>query len=156
MGQFSFMYAHVDESTKYLNLHEGDLVKMLIPKEYVNELPEFEKGYVEGIYNGYGDLCILNDSGSDYAVRYDMYTILALINNGFLLEHLTSLPTCDEYLNNRLRFIGLMNFDLCTYPLKIVPSHVNVTYENVDKTSEQDKSQGCAFIKNPNYKKGEK
>lgn len=138
MGQFSFMYSYTDSNTKYLNLHEGDVAKMLIPKEFVGSLPEFKKGYVEGIYDSYGDLCILNDNGYGCSVKYDMYTILALINNENMINDFMSLPTCNDDLNDSLRINGIMNFDSCSYPLKIVPSHIDITYEDVLKSSDQD------------------
>lgn len=148
MGCFSFMYAYVDEHTKFLNLHAGDVARMLIPEEYVHALPEFGRGYIEGTYDGYGNLCV---EGYTYPIKYDMYTILALINNEFLLGECESLPTCDDAVNEELRLKGIMECESYAIPLKVVPSHIDITYEEVLNVSEDDESQGWESIFNPDY-----
>lgn len=148
MGCFSFMYAYVDEGTKYLNLHEGDVARMLIPEEYRRAFPEFEKGYIEGVYDGYGNLGV---EGAVSPIKYDMYTVLAFINNEFLIEEYEDLPTCLDTVNDNIRFDGIMSFDSFSYPLKVVPSHIDITYEEVFNYSEEDESQGWDSILNPDY-----
>lgn len=146
MGSFSFIRA--DKKTKRKNLTDGDVYKILIPKE-------FGGGFIKDIYWDYGKVFEYNDTHE----LADLYGILAYWNKceGMIFEGKEYPSTMKDIiergntclLENRCKGIdiGCSNKDInnLKYPLKLVSASYKGTYEECDMRSYPDPEQG--FIK---------
>lgn len=164
MGSFSWLRANVD--TEKANIACGDKFACLIPKE-------FGGGYIEDIYQDYGNLGIKEDESP----KYDLYELLAFWNKdrsypygvGKKVEDnlhyngdFPKLKEIDEFTDAN-RNIGIdigcydREIDRLKYPLKLVSVSYakNHTYEDCPYKSFRDTEQGfCSYnwIKLTKYK----
>lgn len=143
MGSFSWLRA--DKTTKRNNLVDGDVYKILIPKE-------FGGGYIKDTYYDYGRVF-------EYADNHeiaDLYGILAYWNKcedmefsgdeypSTMKDILERGNTCLQ--SNRCKGIeiGCYNEDVdkLKYPLKLVSASYKGTYEECWGKSYSDPNQG--------------
>jgi hypothetical protein len=143
MGSFSWNKA--DDLTAIENVAYGDSFKFLIPKE-------FGGGFIKDKYQDYGFLGI-NENGNE---KYDMYELLAFWNKDQLpnsakdLKYDGDFPLMkeiDQYTDhNRGLGIDIGCYDdqmlKLKYPLKLVSSSFNGTYEDLETCSLIDPDQG--------------
>lgn len=143
MGSFSWLRA--DKTTKRKNLINGDVYKILIPKE-------FGGGYIKDIYYDYGYVFYYDDTRE----KADLYGILAYWNkcDGMIFDGddypatmkdiLERGRTCDQ--DNRLKGIDIgcydKQVDRLKYPLKLVSASYKGTYEECEMRSYGDPDQG--------------
>lgn len=161
MGSFSWLRANVD--TEKANIACGDKFACLIPKE-------FGGGYIEDIYQDYGNL----GTKEDGSPKYDLYELLAFWNRdakyngktiGDYLNYNGEFPNLketDEFTDaNRSMGIDIgcydRQIDRLKYPLKLVSVSYakNHTYEDCPYKSFRDTEQGfCSYnwIKLTEYK----
>lgn len=152
MGSFSWLRANVD--TEKANIACGDKFACLIPKE-------FGGGYIEDIYQDYGNL----GTKEDGSPKYDLYELLAFWNKdakyggktiGDYLKYdgeFSNLKEADGFTNkNRDKGIDIgcydCNIDMLKYPLKLVSVSYakNHTYEDCPYKSFRDTEQGfCSY-----------
>ena len=168
MGSFSWTRA--DITTDRSNFTDGDMYKLLIPKE-------FGGGYITDIYYDYGYLFHMNEEDSAENSYYgrcgytdangkfyphndfpanDLYGILAYWNNNdhldfegdvipkSIIEILSSGKTCKQ--SNRCAGINVgcyrNQIDELKFPLKMVSMSYNGTYEDCPARSYGDPNQG--------------
>ena len=143
MGSFSWLRA--DKTTKRNNLVDGDVYKILVPKE-------FGGGYIKDIYYDYGHV-FEYDCTKETA---DLYGILAYWNKceGMIFdgdEYPSTMKdilerghTCDQ--DNRCKGIDIgcydKQVDKLKYPLKLVSASYKGTYEECEMRSYGDPNQG--------------
>lgn len=141
MGSFSWMRA--DRTTKVGNIYYDYGFKFLIPKE-------FGGGFIKDRYQGYGYLGV-KESGEP---KYDMYELLALWNLPIERRcklkfdgEFNPMKEIDDYtVGNRSIGIDLgchdKQIDKLKYPLKLVSSSYEGTYEECGGRSYGDPHQG--------------
>ena len=143
MGSFSWTRA--DKTTKRKNLTDGDVYKILIPKE-------FGGGYIKDIYYDYGYVFEYDDTKENA----DLYGILAYWNKceGMIFDGEEYPSTMEDILkrgktrlqNNRCKGIDIgcydNQIDKLKYPLKLVSASYKGTYEECDMRSYGDPEQG--------------
>jgi hypothetical protein len=143
MGSFSWTRA--DKTTKRSNLTDGDVYKILIPKE-------FGGGYIKDIYYDYGYVFEYDDTKENA----DLYGILAYWNKceGMIFDGDEYPSTMEDILkrgktrlqNNRCKGIDIgcydKDIDKLKYPLKLVSASYKGTYEECDMRSYGDPEQG--------------
>lgn len=146
MGSFSWTRA--DKTTKRSNLTDGDIYKILIPKE-------FGGGYIRDKYYDYGIVFEYDDTKENA----DLYGILAYWNkcDGMEFDGEEYPSTMEDILkrgktelqNNRCKGIEIGCYDndikKLKYPLKLVSASYQGTYEDCKMRSYSDPEQG--FIK---------
>ena len=146
MGSFSWTRA--DKATKRSNLTDGDVYKILIPKE-------FGGGYIRDKYYDYGLVFEYDDTKENA----DLYGILAYWNKceGMEFDGEEYPSTMEDILergkttlqNNRCKGIeiGCSDNDIkkLKYPLKLVSASYKGTYEDCKMRSYGDPEQG--FVK---------
>lgn len=143
MGSFSWMRA--DKTTQRSNLTDGDVYKILIPKE-------FGGGYIRDIYYDYGLVFEYDDTKENA----DLYGILAYWNKceGMIFDGEEYPSTMEDILkrgktrlqSNRCKGIDIgcydEQIDELKYPLKLVSASYKGTYEECDMRSYGDPEQG--------------
>lgn len=141
MGSFSWLRA--DKTTRRKNLTMGDSYKILIPKE-------FGGGYIKDTYYDYGYVFYGTEREAD------LYGILAYWNkcDGMIFdgdEYPSTMEdilkrgyTCNQENRSKGIHIGCYDDDIdqLKYPLKLVSSSYNGTYEECDGKSYNDPDQG--------------
>lgn len=141
MGSFSWTRA--DRTTKRKNLTDGDVYKILIPKE-------FGGGFIKDTYFDYGYVFW----GTDHEA--DLYGILAYWNGceGMIYDGDEYPKTMKDILErgnthnqtNRCKGIDIGCYDdqvkKLKYPLKLVSASYKGTYEDCDMRSYSDPEQG--------------
>ena len=146
MGSFSWTRA--DKTTKRSNLTDGDIYKILIPKE-------FGGGFIKDKYYDYGLVFEYDDTKENA----DLYGILAYWNKceGMEFDGEEYPSTMEDILergnttlqNNRCKGIEIGCYDndikKLKYPLKLVSASYQGTYEDCKMRSYGDPEQG--FIK---------
>ena len=146
MGSFSWTRA--DRTTKRSNLTDGDIYKILIPKE-------FGGGYIKDKYWDYGKVFEYADNRE----IADLYGILAYWNKceGMIFDGDEYPSTMKDILErgktylqeNRCKGIEIgcwdEDIDKLKYPLKLVSASYKGTYEECYMRSYGDPEQG--FIK---------
>lgn len=146
MGSFSWTRA--DKTTKRSNLTDGDVYKILIPKE-------FGGGFIKDRYYDYGLVFEYDDTKENA----DLYGILAYWNkcDGMEFDGEEYPSTMKDILergkttlqNNRCKGIeiGCSDNDIkkLKYPLKLVSASYQGTYEDCKMRSYGDPAQG--FVK---------
>lgn len=146
MGSFSWTRA--DKTTKRSNLTDGDVYKILIPKE-------FGGGFIKDRYYDYGLVFEYDDTKENA----DLYGILAYWNKceGMEFDGEEYPSTMKDILergqttlqNNRCKGINIGCWDndikKLKYPLKLVSASYKGTYEDCKMRSYGDPEQG--FIK---------
>lgn len=146
MGSFSWLKA--DKLTKVANVVYGRSFKFLIPKE-------FGGGFIKDTYQDYGYL----GKKEDGSPKYDMYELLAFWNYEQIgMDDLSydgndfpMMKEIDEYTDSN-RHIGISigcydsEIDKLKYPLKLVSSSFNGTYEDLDTPSYGDPEQGFGAL----------
>ena len=144
MGSFSFIRA--DKSTKRKNLVAGDEYKLLIPKK-------FGGGFITDTYYDYGKVYYGTEKEAD------LYGILAYWNGCKDMDYEgDKYPTTMSDIlergktwvqKNRVKGIDIgvydEDVDKLEYPLKLVSTSYNGTYEECEMRSYVDPEQG--FIK---------
>ena len=146
MGSFSWTRA--DKTTKRSNLTDGDVYKILIPKE-------FGGGFIKDRYYDYGYVFEYDDTKENA----DLYGILAYWNKcegmefdgeeypSTMKDILERGNTCLQ--NNRCKGVEIGCYDndinKLKYPLKLVSASYQGTYEDCKMRSYGDPAQG--FIK---------
>lgn len=146
MGSFSWTRA--DKTTKRSNLTDGDVYKILIPKE-------FGGGFIKDKYYDYGLVFEYDDTKENV----DLYGILAYWNKcdgmefdgeeypNTMKDILERGNTCLQ--SNRCKGIDIgcndRDIDKLKYPLKLVSASYQGTYEDCKMRSYGDPEQG--FIK---------
>ena len=146
MGSFSRTRA--DKTTKRSNLTDGDVYKILVPKE-------FGGGFIKDRYYDYGYVFEYDDTKENA----DLYGILAYWNKcegmefdgeeypSTMKDILERGNTCLQ--NNRCKGIEIGCYDndinKLKYPLKLVSASYQGTYEDCEMRSYGDPEQG--FIK---------
>ena len=143
MGSFSWLRA--DKTTKRSNIVEGDVYKILIPKE-------FGGGFIKTRYTGYGKVFEDDDSRE----TADLYGILAYWNKceNMMYDGDEYPATMEDillrghttYQRNRCKGIdiGCYNSDIdkLRYPLKLVSASYKGSYEDCEGVSYGDPNQG--------------
>lgn len=143
MGSFSWLRA--DKTTKRKNLTDGDVYKILIPKE-------FGGGFIKDTYYDYG-IVFKYDETKEIA---DLYGILAYWNKceGMIYDGEEYPSTMKDILErgktclqrNRSKGIAIgcyyKEIDKLKYPLKLVSASYKGTYEECDMRSYGDPEQG--------------
>jgi hypothetical protein len=143
MGSFSWLRA--DKTTKRNNLTDGDVYKILIPKE-------FGGGYIKDTYYDYGYVFEYDDTKENA----DLYGILAYWNKceGMIFDGDEYPSTMQDILErgntheqeNRCKGIRIgcydEQIDKLKYPLKLVSASYKGTYEECDMRSYGDPNQG--------------
>lgn len=143
MGSFSWLRA--DKTTKRNNLVDGDVYKILIPKE-------FGGGYIKDTYYDYGYVFEYDDTKENA----DLYGILAYWNkcDGMEYDGDEYPSTMEDILKrghtclqeNRCKGINIgcydHQIDKLKYPLKLVSASYKGTYEDCDMRSYGDPNQG--------------
>ena len=143
MGSFSWLRA--DKTTERNNLTNGDVYKILIPKE-------FGGGFIRDTYYDYGYVFAYDDTRE----TADLYGILAYWNKcegmfyvgseypSTMEDILECGVTCDQH--NRCKGIEIgccdEDIDKLKYPLKLVSDSYEGTYEDCDMVSYGDPNQG--------------
>lgn len=141
MGSFSWLRA--DKITKRKNIVEGDVFKILIPKE-------FGGGFIKTTYEGYGKFYYDGDK------KADLHGILAYWNKceEMIYEGDKYPSTIEEILKygntclqeNRCKGIKIGTYDKdvdkLKYPLKLVSASYMRTYEECGMKSYTDPHQG--------------
>ena len=141
MGSFSWIRA--DKTTKRKNLTNGDVYKILIPQE-------FGGGFIKDRYYDYGYVFYDTDHEAD------LYGILAYWNKceGMIFDGEEYPSTMEDILergntclqNNRCKGIDIgcydEQIDELKYPLKLVSTSYQGTYEDCDGKSYNDPEQG--------------
>lgn len=143
MGSFSWLYADRTQreftDDEQANMVYGDKVKFLIPEE-------FGGGFYEGIYQDYGK--ILCNEGTDLEMEFAIYDSIALMNDGKAREEFGGKVVIPFDQNNELTVIGVdigcydTEMANLKYPVKLVKSSVDITYEDCDDISFSDDKQG--------------
>ena len=143
MGSFSWIRA--DRTTERKNLTDGDVYKILIPKE-------FGGGYIKDTYYDYGYVFEYDDTRE----KADLYGILAYWNKceGMIFDGEEYPSTMEDILkrgktclqDNRCKGIDIgcydKQIDELRYPLKLVSESYQGTYEECDMRSYGDPEQG--------------
>lgn len=137
MGSFSWNKA--DKLTAIENVAFGTTFKFLIPKE-------FGGGFIKDKYQDYGYL----GEKENGEPKYDMYELLAFWNKAEGLKYDGEYPMMKEIDNytdknrNRGIEIGCYDEDILKlkYPLKLVSSSFEGTYEDLKTCSLGDPDQG--------------
>lgn len=137
MGSFSWNKA--DKLTAIENVAFGTTFKFLIPKE-------FGGGFIKDKYQDYGYL----GEKENGEPKYDMYELLAFWNKAEGLKYDGEYPMMKEIDNytdknrNKGIEIGCYDEDILKlkYPLKLVSSSFEGTYEDLKTCSLGDPDQG--------------
>lgn len=137
MGSFSWNKA--DKLTAIENVAYGSSFKFLIPKE-------FGGGFIKDTYQDYGYL----GTKEDGEPKHDMYELLAFWNKVEGLKYDGEYPLMkeiDDYTDdNRYKGIDIGCYDeqvlKLKYPLKLVSSSFEGTYEDLKTCSLGDPDQG--------------
>lgn len=137
MGSFSWNKA--DKLTQIENIAFDKSFKFLIPKE-------FGGGFIKEKYQDYGYL----GTKEDGEPKYDMYELLAFWNKTDGLKYDGEYPLMKErdrhtdHNRDLGIYIGCYDRDILKlkYPLKLVSSSFNGTYEDLDTPSLGDPDQG--------------
>lgn len=144
MGSFSWLKA--DDLTNVANVAYGQPFKFLIPKE-------FGGGFIKDKYQDYGYLG-QKENGEP---KYDMYELLAFWNHelvGSGLKYDGEFPKMKEIdcYTDQNRSLGIdigcckEDIDKLKYPLKLVSSSYNGTYEDLKTYSYVDPDQGFYVV----------
>ena len=143
MGSFSWLRA--DVTTERANITDGDVYKILIPKE-------FGGGFIKDIYEDYGHVFYYDESKE----TADLYGILAYWNKCECMDYDGDEYPCtmEDILkrgktrlqNNRSKGIDIGCYDYqvvkLKYPLKLVSASYKGTYEECPYRSYSDPDQG--------------
>ena len=160
MGSFSWLRA--DHCTKRANLTDGDVYKILVPKEfgggYIKDC-YFDYGYV----NYFGEAIYVAPSGKkieNLPKKCDLYGLLAYWNKKLLNvedrkklnklkdKHILTILQDGDTSSDDIRYFGIKigcyddQIDKLYYPLKLVSLKCKDTYETCDGISYGDPDQG--------------
>ena len=144
-GEFSLIVA--DRDGRFANIEKGQVVKLLIPKE-------FGGGYIRGKFDGTG---LIRENGVDYSI----YELAAIWNSREIYklvedmgyENPSRKPYVETPQNNkiteRIQKVGLMfaaneiEHARAEFPIKIVTADRRLAYEECQNISLYDRNKGC-------------